>query len=51
MLALQRLRRKEMNKLINDDFTTIVVDPPPKLLESGSLVLSAFLVFKEWILL
>jgi hypothetical protein len=36
MIALQRLRIKEMNKLINDDFSTIVVNPPSNPLESGS---------------
>jgi hypothetical protein len=33
MIALQRLRRKEMNKHINDDSSTIVVHPPSNPLE------------------
>jgi hypothetical protein len=36
MLALQRLRRKEMNKYINDDSSTIVVHPLSNPLESVS---------------
>jgi hypothetical protein len=36
MLAIQRLRRKEMNKYINDDSSKIVVHPPSNPLEFSS---------------